>query len=185
MTPDGKIVLCEVGVGPLSMAFGALQWQRPDIHVMLFEPLPRYAAELRAAIGDRTNVELHEVAIGDEPGVVEFLDEGTSSSLLGVSSPAHQHHGVSSTAFRHQVNVRRISDFDHGQIDLLRVDTEGSEWFCIKHLVSRPQQIVIEMYDDMATYINPHLYEIERWAEKNHYIKTAIRDSDFIYQKAQ
>ena len=80
---DGKIVLCEVGCGPVNMTFGSTVWSKDDVHVMLFEPHPRYAADLRVAAAGRDNVELHEVAIGDEPGKLQLSDEGTSSSLAG------------------------------------------------------------------------------------------------------
>ncbi|TWW08798.1 hypothetical protein E3A20_20690, partial [Planctomyces bekefii] len=59
--------------------------------------------------------------------------------------------------------------------------TEGAEWFCIKHLVSRPKQIVVEIYNDLGTYINPHLFEIAEWAAANGYKRTSVHDSDFIY----
>ena len=42
---NGKIVLAEVGVGPVSMAFGKLVWDRPDIEVLMFEPHPKYYSE--------------------------------------------------------------------------------------------------------------------------------------------
>lgn len=181
---DGKTVLCEVGVGPPSMAFGLLVMQQPNVHVMLFEPNRAYAQELRSAIAGKTNVELHEVAIGDENGEIEFFDEGTSSSMAGIASPSQQHKGAEAPRPSYKVPVRQISEFDHGQIDLLRLDTEGSEWFCIKHLVSRPRQIVVEIYNNLATYINPYLYEIQEWAEQNGYKLVSIRDSDFTYERS-
>lgn len=177
---DGKIVLAEVGVGPLGMAYGALFWNRPDVHCLMFEPNPVFYAEVKAAAGTRENVELYNVAIGDKTGVMELSDEGTSSALIGVASPSVQHRGdIKRNTFK--VDVRRISDFDKGDIDHLRVDTEGAEWLCIKHLVSRPKEIVVEIYNDLATYINPHLYEIEEWAAANGYQRAAVQDSDFIY----
>ncbi len=180
---DGKTVLAEVGVGPMGMAYGALFWDRPDMHILMFEPHPVYAAGVRAAAADRPNVELFEVAIGDEPGKATFYDEGTSSSLAGVASPSEQHKGVHECK-SYEVEVRRFSDFDKGDIDHLRIDTEGAEWFCLKHLVSRPKQIVVEVYNDLATYINPYLYEINEWAALNGYQRVAVQDSDFIYQRA-
>ena len=178
---NGKTVLAEVGVGPLSMAYGALLWDRPDIELLMFEPHPVYFRQLVEAAGARQNVKLFNVAIGDENGTMLFCDDGTSSSLVGVESPKIQHYGLAGKT-NFSVDVRRISEFDHGQIDLLRVDTEGAEWFCLKHLVSRPKQIVVEMYNDLATYINPFLYEIEGWAKQNGYKKVQIADSDFVYQ---
>lgn len=181
---NGKLVICEVGVGPLAMSYGALMWNRPDVHMIMFEPLPRYYEENRIAANGRANVELYNVAIGDEPGRLSFYDEGTSSSLVGVASPFAQHHGPDRGAQTVEVDVRRISEFDKGDIDILRVDTEGNEWACLKHLVSRPKQIVVEIYNDLATYINPHLAEIVEWAKVNGYRLSAIQDSDFIYTRS-
>ncbi len=181
---DGKIVICEVGVGPLEMSYGALMWNRPDVHMIMFEPLPRYYEANRLAANGRPNVELYNVAIGDEPGKLSFYDEGTSSSLVGVASPFAQHHGKDRGAPTVEVDVRRISDFDKGDIDILRVDTEGHEWACLKHLISRPQQIVVETYNDIATYINPHLAEIVDWAAANGYRLQSIQDSDFTYVRS-
>lgn len=178
---DGKMVLAEVGVGPVGMAYGTLVWDRPDMHVLMFEPHPVYAAELRAAAAGRLNVELFEVAIGDEPGLLRFYDEGTSSSLVGISSPSQQHKGKHESKI-YEVEVRRFSDFDKGDIDHLRIDTEGNEWACLKQLISRPEQIVVEIYNDLATYINPNLWEIEEWAASNGYRRVAVHDSDFVYQ---
>lgn len=179
---DGKIVLAEVGCGPLSMTYASLFWHRDDAFFDLFEPHPVFAAAIREASKDRPNVSLFEVAIGDEPGKLTLYDEGTSSSLAGVASPSEQHKGAHARK-GFEVDVRRISDFDKGDIDHLRVDVEGNEWFCLKHLVSRPEQIVVEMFNDLATYINPHLYEIEAWAAANGYRRAAVQDSDFIYTR--
>ncbi len=179
---NGKIVLAEVGIGPLSMAYIHLLWDRPDMHLLAFEPNPRYYKEVLDAAGARPNVEMFNVAIGDIDGKMKLYDEGTSSSLEGVASPVAQHWKLdpNSKPF-FEVDVRRFSAFDKGDIDILRVDTEGSEYACLKHMISRPQQIVVETYNDLATYINPYLYEICQWAESNGYRRDAVADSDFIY----
>lgn len=177
---EGKIVLAEVGVGPLSMCYGRLFFDRPGMHIQLFEPHPVYCDDLRADIAGRSNVELFEVAIGDEAGKLRLYDEGTSSSLEGVASPSQQHKGGHECK-SYEVEVRRFSDFDKGDIDHLRLDTEGNEFACLKHLVSRPEQIVVEMYNDLASYLNPHFYEICEWAEQNGYKIGGIADSDFIF----
>lgn len=181
---NGKLVICEVGVGPLPMAFIATVWDRPDIHLVAFEPHPGYYKQVNDAANGRPNVEFYNVAIGDENSKLKLYDEGTSSSLAGVESPFAQHHKADPNAKPFfEVDVRRISEFDKGDIDILRVDTEGNEWACLKHLVSRPKQIVVEIYNDLATYINPHLFEIEEWTRANGYKRVAVQDSDFIYAR--
>ncbi len=177
---NGKAVIAEVGVGPVSMAYGKLIWDQPDTELLMFEPHPIYYKDIVKEAAGRPNVKIHNVAIGDENGTAEFYEDMTSSFLAGIDSPSVQAN-VISTKTKISVQVRKISDFDFGQIDYLRLDTEGAEWFTLKHLISRPRQIVVEMYNDLATYINPYLHEIEDWAKNNNYVRTAINSSDFIY----
>ncbi len=181
---NGRLVIAEVGVGPLGMSYGALMWNRPDVHMVMFEPHPVYYAENLKAANGRPNVELYNVAIGDTDGRLKLFDEGTSSSLEGVASPFAQHHGADRIKTGIEVDVRRFSQFDKGDIDILRVDTEGNEWACLKHMISRPKQIVVEIYNDLGTYINPHLFEIAEWAKREGYTRASVQDSDFVYVRA-
>lgn len=179
---NDKIVVAEVGVGPPHMCRGLLMCDQPNVHVLLFEANKGYAEQLRSAISGKTNIELFEAAIGDEPGEMEFVSDETSSALVGTASPTFQHRG-SVRGDIYKVKVARFSEFDKGDIDVLYVDIEGSEWFCLKHMVSRPRQIVVEIYNDLASYINPYLYEICQWAEKNGYKRTAVHEGDFIFTR--
>lgn len=165
------------------MCFSALHWHRDDMEFILFEPQRDYYAQLVAAAQGRSNVTIHNVAIGDNDGVAQFYDEGTSSSLVGVASPSFQHKGETERT-GYEVEVRRISDYDFGQIDVLRADIEGAEWFALKHLVSRPAEIVVETYNDLGTYINPFLYEIMRWGREQGYQLVSVQDSDFMFRYA-
>ena len=180
---NGKIVLAEIGVGPLSMAFGKLVWDRPDLEVLMFEPHPKYYADIVKECNGRPNVKIFNYAIGDFDGESFFYDDETSSSLDGIQSPIIQNDTPERNKNKIKVNVRKISNFDDGSIDYLRLDTEGAEWFTLKHLVSRPKQITVEIYNDLATYINPYLLEIEQWAATNGYTRVAVQDSDFIYER--
>ncbi len=180
---NGKIVFCEIGVGPLGMAFSALHWHRQDMEFMMFEPHPIFYKELAEAARGRSNVEIHNVAIGDEDGTMELFDEGTSSALTNMASPVEQHfHKPAEGKNKFKVGVKRLLNYDYGQIDMLRIDTEGAEWFALKHMISRPRHITIETHNDIATYINPHLYEIWHWAKENKYSLTGIHEGDFIYE---
>jgi|688.fasta_scaffold556287_2 FkbM family methyltransferase len=180
---NGKTVLAEIGVGPLSMAFGKLVWDRPDLEVLMFEPHPKYYADIVKECNGRPNVKIFNYAIGDFDGESFFYDDETSSSLDGIQSPIIQNDTPERNKNKIKVNVRKISNFDDGSIDYLRLDTEGAEWFTLKHLVSRPRQITVEIYNDLATYINPYLLEIEQWAALNGYTRVAVQDSDFIYER--
>jgi FkbM family methyltransferase len=180
---NGKTVFCEIGVGPLAMAFSALLWDKPNIEVLMFEPHPIFYKELAEAAKNRPNVTVHNVAIGDDDGTMELFDEGTSSALADIASPVAQHFKKSpDKKKKFTVDVKRLINYDFGQIDILRLDSEGSEWFALKHMISRPRDIVVETHNDIATYINPHLYEIHEWAKANHYALVSIKAGDFIYK---
>ena len=180
---NGKTVFCEIGVGPLSMAFSALHWNNPNMEFMMFEPHPVFYKELAEAAKGRSNVTVHNVAIGDEDGKLELYDEGTSSALTTLDSPVAQHfHKSSEGRNKFTVDVKRLLEFDYGQIDILRIDTEGAEWFALKHMVSRPKYITIETHNDLATYINPYIYEIFHWARDKKYVLTRIHEGDFFYE---
>ena len=179
MTKDGKIVFCEVGVGPLSMANSFLLADNPNYEILAFEPHPVYYNDFLKAVGSRPNVKIHNVAIGDENGEAEFYDNATSSSLVGIESTTQKNDKLN----KFKVQVRKFSEFDPGNISVLTLDTEGSEWLALKHMISRPQQITVEIYNDLATYINPYLFEIEEWAKNNSYKRVQVANSDFIYRK--
>ena len=67
------------------------------------------------------------------------------------------------------IQIKSIKDIDTGDIDILLLDTEGGEFDIIKNLISRPQQISIEMYSFGVKYKNPHFDEIIQWMSENNY----------------
>ncbi len=72
MTKDGKPVFCEVGVGPLSMSSSYMLADNSNYEVLAFEPHPVYYNDFVKAVGERPNVKIYNVAIGDENGEAEF-----------------------------------------------------------------------------------------------------------------
>lgn len=68
---------------------------------------------------------------------------------------------------------------DDGNIDLISIDTEGSEWYVIKYLKSRPDVISIETHG--AVYVNPKIDEIESWMAANGYVVYFKDKSDSVY----
>ncbi len=64
---------------------------------------------------------------------------------------------------RFQVGCVRFDEIDDGSIDLLSVDTEGSEWYVLKYLKSRPLVISVETHG--KSYLNPFFGEISAWME--------------------
>ena len=75
--------------------------------------------------------------------------------------------------------ARLFSEIDDGTIDLLSVDTEGSEWFVIKHMTSRPAVISIETHGGM--YVNPYLDKLQQWMDDNNYVLWYKDKSDSVF----
>ena len=184
-----KTKIWEVGVGHLGVCFGALVWDKPDYEITMFEPHPKYYKEVLAAAAGRKNVTFHNVAIGDFDGQIELNEDETSSFISGTDSCVKQYAKNNVRADKERdrilVDIRKISNYDPGDIDYLRIDTEGHEWFTLKHLISRPKTIHIETHEHDAIYINPYLYEIEEWMQKNNYNKVQVDHADSTYQRIE
>ena len=181
-----KNVIAEVGVGHLGVAYGALLWDDPNNEVLMFEPNIEYFEELKKAANNRPNVKLFNVAIGDAEGKMRLFLRETSSYLsflngISVIDQAHPHLHRENDCV--EVNVFTFDKFDPGNINYLRIDVEGGEWFVLKHLRSRPEVINIETHDSRASYINPYLWEIEQWMDCNGYEKIGVDEMDSVYNK--
>jgi len=180
---DGKIHICEIGVGRIDVAFGALYWHDPKYFVSMFEPHPIYFRMLNEAGGYKDNVELNQVAIGKEKGVVKLYDRATSSYLETLDSPFEQDQNTKKEDDEYfMVQVDTFDKYDKGDIDHLRIDTEGGEYFVLEKLISKPSQIVLETHNHIGSYINPYLCEIEEWMEANNYYKINVDSGDSIFQ---
>jgi FkbM family methyltransferase len=181
-----KNVIAEVGVGHLGVAYGALLWDNPNNEILMFEPNIEYFKDVEKAANNRPNVKLFNVAIGDVDGEMDFFLRETSSylsSLNGMSVIDQSHPHLHRENDCVKVNVFTFDRFDPGNINYLRIDVEGGEWFVLKHLKSRPETISIETHDSRASYINPYLWEIEQWMGYNGYEKIAVDEMDSIYKK--
>jgi FkbM family methyltransferase len=176
--------LYEVGVGHLTVCYGALLWDDPNWDITMFEPHPAYYGQIKEAIKNKPNCKIYNVAIGDYDGDIEFFESETSSFVKGSASPILSHHKTSESDYKSfQVKISKISNFDKGDIDYLRLDSEGSEWFALKYLISRPEIINIETHSRDGKYMNPHFYEIEQWTKENNYIRQSIDHCDSVYRR--
>jgi len=127
------------------------------------------------------NIEINEVAIGDSYGQATLCvpkhwrknpEAGASAFMEEAVSPfqARKNAGrpVEELEYLH-VEIYPISDYDDGTIQGLTIDTEGFEWFVLKHLVSRPEVIAVELRGP-CDYENPYLAEIEQWMADEGYV---------------
>jgi FkbM family methyltransferase len=145
--------------------------------VELFEPHPYFAGELRKHFAADKKVTIHEVALGDQNGPRVLRDDGCSSYLDGVASPRASI-GVEPGGTV-GVLCRTVDYYDRGDIDLLAIDTEGSEWPVIQGLISRPRLICVEM--GWQHYRNPHADEIRAWMAAQGYRMLETDGQDEVY----
>jgi FkbM family methyltransferase len=149
--------------------------------VDLFEPQPLPAAALRKKWGHLPTVQVHEVALVDELGPREVAmvtkeSQPGDAYVEGISPP----NGVSchESIF---VTGHRFDEFDTGDYDFVQIDTEGSDWLVIKHMVSRPRLLVCEWKH--IVWVTPFAVEIMAWAKENGYTSKPLI-SDMVFTKS-
>jgi len=161
--------------------------------VQLFEPNPECVSKLRAAFREAKNVEINEVAIGEEYGQAILQvpvarrncpNAGSSAFLQGVRSPYHAREaaGRKEEMDDIRVEIAPLSEFDDGGIEVLAVDTEGGEWGVLLGMVSRPKVIGLEMRGKFG-YENPFTSSIEQWMADNGYVEYFRGETDNIYTR--
>ncbi len=148
--------------------------------VTVFEPHPLRFQELKKFESVFHNLTVLDYAISDKIGTLELVDAGPSSFARGLSSPAVCNDGKDGSEKGFVVNCSTLDVFDaDGDIDILYMDTEGSEYFALQKMISRPELIQIEM--EWRNYKNPYFSEIQKWMRSNKYCFAGIIESDHIY----
>ncbi len=151
------------------------------VRTTLVEPDPDSIRAIEARFGDKPNVTLRRVAAFDFEGTLELSKREASTFVSALdSSPAIVNDGyVVEKDDQFTVNCTTFDTLDDGSIDLISIDTEGSEWYVLKYIRSRPDVISIETHG--AAYVNPFLPEIESWMEENDYVLFFKDKSDSVY----
>jgi FkbM family methyltransferase len=173
---------CEVGVY-LPETSNVLDFIEEGVPTTLVEPDPRALKAIRKRFGHYEHVTLHPCAVHDHEGTVTLSQADASTFVSDLpSSPALVNDGYQiSEEQQIEVACKRFSKIDDGSIDLLSIDTEGCEWYVLKHLQSEPKVISLETHGKF--YLNPYLYQIRRWIAENGY-RVWYRDkSDTVYLK--
>ena len=146
------------------------------------EPEAEAFSQLGEAAGHLENVCLVNAAIAQAEGNVTLVKAGASSFLQGVESPAIVNDGLTEeSAQTEEVRALTFDTIDDGSIDYLRVDTEGSEWYVIENLVSRPDVIVLELFG--KRYLNPRSRQLRRWLKAHDYFPALMDRSDVVFFK--
>jgi FkbM family methyltransferase len=153
------------------------------VRCTLVEPDPASVGRIKSHLGQHENVTLHPVAVYDFNGEVSLIQQLASTYVSELTqSPVIVNDGYApSVEDRFTVRAVTFDKIDDGSIDLLSVDVEGSEWFVIKHMVSRPAVISVETHG--ALYINPYMREISGWMRRNGYDVWYKGKTDSVYVK--
>ena len=174
--------VCEVGVWHPRTS-NIKYYIEKDIKTLLIEPDLESIALIEKKWGDKKNLILKTFACTDFEGTIDLHKAGSSSFVSSTNnSPA-----IVNDSFDIKKNVstkvdaKKFSSEDPGDINLISIDTEGSEWYVIKHMISRPDIISIETHG--GYYINPYIGEIKKWMDKYNYALWFKDNSDSVYVK--
>jgi FkbM family methyltransferase len=170
---------CEVGVFTPDQS-KILYLAASGVRCILVEPHPTAADKIREVAGAAENVIVVDKAVTREPGAISLVEAGASTFVKGVDSPAKMNDALRDEATtEYTVESVRFEDIDPGDIDVLCVDTEGSEWFVLQGLASRPAILVLELYG--KRYVNPHIDEIRAWTRDKGYKPYTMDKSDVVF----
>lgn len=172
--------VAEVGVY-LPETSNVLDYVEAGIRTTLVEPDPVSVERIERRFGDHQNVTLHPVAAYDFEGTLQLSQREASTFVSELSaSPSTVNDGyVVDESDQFEVACTTFDKIDDGTIDLISIDTEGSEWFVIKYMTSRPDVISIETHG--AAYLNPFLDDIESWMDQHGYEVFFKDKSDSVY----
>ena len=176
--------VAEVGVWMPEMS-NIFDYIEDGIRTTLVEPDGASIERIKDRFGSYENVTLHEVAAYDFEGDLELSQRDASTFVSELdASPAIVNDGYEvSDDDQFTVKCTTFDKVDDGSIDLISVDTEGSEWFVIKYITSRPDVISIETHG--AAYTNPHLDKITEWMDSNGYALYFKDKSDSVYVRPE
>jgi len=157
------------------------QYAQDGVRTTLVEPDPESISLIKSEFSGSGNVSLHEVALCDFNGKVELYKRASSTFVSVLStSPAlvNDDCDIQQTE-KFTADARLFSEIDDGTIELISIDTEGSEWFVIKNMRSRPTVISIETHGGM--YVNPYLTDLLKWMRENNYVVWYKDASDSVF----
>ena len=156
---------------------------KEGVRATLVEPDPESIRKIKEHFSDCNNLTLHPVAIFDYQGELTLIKNKASSYVKNISkSPAVINDNYKISAEDELiVKCTTFDQVDDGSIDLLSIDVEGSEWFVIQSMVSRPKVISLETHG--SAYVNPYIDKILGWMKSNEYKLWYKTKADSIYVK--
>ncbi len=172
--------VAEIGVWHPSTS-NIYKYIQDGVRTTLVEPDPESIGLIKEKFSNNRNVSLHEVAICDFNGQVDLCKRESSTFISNLSSsPALVNDNCDiQKSEQFTADAKLFSEIDDGTIELISIDTEGSEWFAIKNMISRPVVVSIETHGGM--YTNPYLGELLKWMQDNHYTLWYKDKSDSVF----
>ena len=162
--------ICECATGPWSLLAGFEGLAR---RTLLIEPDPEMAA---AARRNYPWAEVRQVAVAREFGTANLRKLNGSSYIKGIPwAPAFDVcPDKARKAGKVPVATVPFSVLDDGEIDLLNLDCEGSEWYVLEKMKSRPRILQVELYPkhghhrEISAWLEAHGYQVaKRWGNAN------------------
>jgi FkbM family methyltransferase len=149
---------CGTNIGIRMLYF---KWRYPHAQFVCFEPNPVVLEYLKRNIKNNNlsnDVTLHQVALGKEEGEIELFYHKNvrASGSASVIKPGTL--GSDQTTIT--VPQRRLSDYIHSSIDMIKLDIEGAEGLVLEDLrdnkkLSFIKNIIIEFHIDDVTMVYP------------------------------
>ncbi len=174
----------EIGVGNPNLCRVQDMMGDENFNLHLLEAHPTTYQHLINRYGNYSNLSIYNIAVFNKDGEIFFCDDGDSSYVDEVISPTkHNVPDIAKLKNKFKVPCKSMKSIDNENIDIILIDTEGSEWEIIKNMISRPQLIVLETHnhDDHGhgSYYTPNLSLINEWMINNNYklLKTDATDS--------
>lgn len=154
---------------------------KDNIKTTLVEPDPKSISLIKKEFSNDTNVSLIEAALCDYNGEIDLYKRESSTFVTSLpSSPALVNDNIDlNKTDKFTAKAKKMNEIDDGSIDIISIDTEGSEWFVIKNMISRPTILSIETHG--GAYKNPYINEINNWLQVNNYTLWYKDKSDSVF----
>jgi FkbM family methyltransferase len=172
--------VCEVGVY-LPETSNILDFINEKVKTTLVEADPVTVQKIKTYFKNDFPIQLFPYAVWDYNGTLQFSKAKASTFVTQLqATPALINDGFRITENEtFEVPCCLFSEFDDGTIDLISIDVEGSEWYALKYMKSRPKVISVETHGKF--YTNPFLKEILAWTQINQYSIWYKDDSDTVF----
>ena len=122
---SGSLVL---DVGGFEGQWASDIYSRFLCRVMVFEPVPEFAAGISRRFGMNPGIEVFPFGLGSQTRDAEFCVQGDASSVFGHGAGATSVHLVSAAQFFRKQAVE--------EVDLMKVNIEGGEYELLSHLIT-------------------------------------------------